>query len=365
MKEKRILFFNPYPVNKAPSQRLKYEQYFDAFRQDGWIIENNSFINDTFWAFIYKPGRTFAKMYQTFLAYFRRFFFILFQVKKYDVVYIHLWVTPFGPPIFEFLTILLAKRIVYDIDDLVYLSHSSKANKFWVALKGKKKMIYLMKKADHVITCTPKLDDFVRQFNKKTTDISSTVDTDVRYLPKTNYALASTPVLGWSGSVTTAKYLYLLAPALQNLSKKINFKLVVIGDKNFKIEGVNIEAYDWKEEIEMPLLNSFDIGLYPLPDEEWVYGKSGLKAIQYMALGIPTVATAIGTNFRVIQSNENGILVPVNDQDAWTQALEQLLQDKSLRTKLGKAGREKVVNDFSIQANKKTYLDILNRILIR
>lgn len=360
MKNKRILFLNPYPVNKAPSQRLKYEQYFDAFREDGWQIDNSSFINEHFWTFIYKPGHVFAKFIQTFLAYIRRFFTILFQVPKYDVVYVHLWVSPFGPPFFEFLTVLLAKRVIYDIDDLVYLSDSSKANKFWVNLKGKKKMIYLMKKAYHVITCTPTLDKFVRKYTTHTTDISSTVDTDLRYQAKTDYALHSIPILGWSGSVTTARYLYLLAPALQTLSQSHNFKLIVIGDNNFNIDGVNVEAYDWSESIEIPLLSTFDIGLYPLPNEEWVYGKSGLKAIQYMALGIPTIATAIGTNFRVITNDESGLLIPVDDTQAWVNAIERLLQDATLREKLGKAGRDKVVKQFSISANKKTYLDILN-----
>ena len=81
-----------------------------------------------------------------------------------------------------------------------------------------------------------------------------------------------------------------------------------MGDENFKIDGVEVEAIPWKESYEIEVIKKFDIGLYPLPDEPWVYGKSGLKALQYMAAGVPTIATAIGTNFRIIENGVDGFL---------------------------------------------------------
>ena len=66
-------------------------------------------------------------------------------------------------------------------------------------------------------------------------------------------------------------------------------------------------------------LQEIDIGLYPLPDEEWVLGKSGLRALQYMGLGIPIVTTKIGANSRIIQDGENGFLV--SDQKEWKDRL--------------------------------------------
>lgn len=354
---KKILFLSPYPENKAPSQRLKYEQYFQIFKDEGYEIKTKSFVNENFWKILYLPNHTIKKIYYTFLGYLKRFF-LLFTLKKYDVVYVHLWVTPMGIPLFEWLVILFAKKIIYDIDDMIFLGHSSNANRIWQSLKGKNKMIYLMKNANHVITCTPKLDEYVKQYNINTTDISSTVDTVNRYIPSNNYSNEHQLILGWSGSHSTSKYLYLLSNVLRNLALKHDFKLIVMGDNTFNIEGVNIEAIEWEKSIEIKTLQKFDIGLYPLPDEEWVYGKSGLKAIQYMALGIPTIATALGANFRIIENEHNGYLVNPDDYQEWGIKIEKLLKDADLRKKLGKAGRQTIIEKYSIEANKDKYLAV-------
>ncbi len=356
-KKKKILFVAPYPVNKAPSQRLKYEQYYPFFEEAGFEITTHSFIDETFWKIIYRHGFIVQKMVHTLMGYGRRLR-DLFFIRKYDVVYIHLWVTPLGFPVFEWLYCLLAKRVVYDIDDLIFLGHSSSANKLFESLKGKAKAIYLMKHAHHVITCTPMLDDFVKKFNQNTTDISSTINTDV-YKPRENYAVKNKIVLGWSGSHSTARFVHLLKNVFIELKKEFDFTLLVIGDEQFTMEGIDVKAIKWNAETETEDLLKMDIGLYPLPDEKWVYGKSGLKALQYMGLGIPTVATAIGANFRIIRNGVNGFLV--NDDDEWTAALKNLIRDESLRKDLGTAARKTVVNYFSLHANKKAYLKVLTK----
>ena len=309
---------------------------------------------------IYKKGHYLQKIGYTISGYARRVF-DLFRIRKYDIVYVHLWVTPLGAPVFERMVAGLSKKMIFDIDDLVYLKNlKSKATPLISKLKGAQKPIYLMRKADHVITCTPYLDNFVRELNPNTTDISSTVDTEA-YKARMDYSQKEKEVIiGWSGSLSTAKYLHLLDEPLRKLSTKLNFKLLVLGDKDFVIDGVKVEAYNWEKSIELPTIARFDIGLYPLPDEEWVYGKSSLKAIQYMAMGIPTVATAIGTNFRVIENGESGFLV--NNEYEWINAILQLANDAALREKLGKNARKKVVENFSITANKSTYISILNKL---
>jgi glycosyltransferase involved in cell wall biosynthesis len=284
---------------------------------------------------------------------------LLSQIKNYDAVYVHLWVTPFGPPLFENAVKRRAKRLIYDIDDLVYLRNTkSNAHALVTFIKGRKKPIYLMKHASHVITCTPYLDEFVRQYNPHTTDISSTVDTDTRYQPINNYCNHEILTIGWSGSVSTSKYFYLLANVFKQLSKSHQFKLLTMGDAEIKIDGMEIEAHQWQEASEMETLRRFDIGVYPLPNEQWVYGKSGLKAIQYMALGIPTVATGIGANFRVIENGVSGFLV--NTDEEWIAALSKLIDDADLRKKIGANARKRVEENFSVKANKQKYLDILN-----
>ena len=355
LKKHKILFLSPYPVNKAPSQRLKYEQYYPFFEEAGFEITTSCFIDENFWEVIYKPGNYLKKIFYTFSGYARRIS-DLFNIKKYDIVYIHLWVTPLGKPFFEWLFCRAAKKVVYDIDDLIFLGHSSAANKNSQFLKGKDKAIYLVKNADHVITCTPHLDNFVKYYNPNTTDISSTINTEV-YRPKQDYSVKEKIVLGWSGSHSTSKFLYLLKDVLLELNRQFDFKLVVVGNSEFKIEGLNLEAKEWQEETEVDDLSKIDIGLYPLPDEPWVYGKSGLKALQYMALGIPTIATAIGANFRVINTGVNGILV--KNDDEWKKAITLLVNDIELRKKIGAEARKTVENSFSLHANKDKYINVL------
>lgn len=360
MKGKKILFVCPYPENVAPSQRLKFEQYYPSFREAGFTVDTHAFISRRFWNIIYKPNNFFAKALHTLSGYMRRCL-LLFRLRSYDMVYVHLWVTPFGPPLFEWLFRKLSKKMVYDIDDLVYLKNvDSKAHPLVTVIKGRKKPIYLMKVADHVITCTPYLDQFVRQYNTYTTDISSTINTD-RYQPKVNYNSLPPLYIGWSGSLSTAKYLHLLDDVFVALAKEIPFKLVVMGDASYTLPGVDVEALAWSEDVEIPTIRRFDIGVYPLPDEEWVLGKSGLKALQYMAAGVPTVATAIGTIFRIIEDGKNGFLV--NSPEQWIRVLRQLLSDAALREVIGTRARQTVEESYSIHANKATYLSVIISLL--
>jgi glycosyltransferase involved in cell wall biosynthesis len=359
---KKILFVTPYPFNKAPSQRLKFEQYYAAIEANGFEISKNAFVSDKFWDIIYKKGFWGKKILFTLQGYWSRLV-CLFRLRRYDVVYMHLWVTPFGFPFFEWLYTKLSRKVIYDIDDLVYLPGiKSDMNPLITSLKGRNKPLFLMRHADHVITCTPYLDSIVRKYNVQTTDISSTINTSL-YHPRQDYSIdKELVVLGWSGSVSTTKHLRVLEPVLRKLKEQgLKFKLKVMGDESFQIEGIDVEAIPWKESYEVDVISGFDIGLYPLPDEQWVYGKSGLKALQYMAAGVPTVATAIGTNFRIIENGYNGFLVKTDDE--WIDCLKKLINDKELRERVGKNGARVVEQRFSINANKNTYLNIIREVI--
>lgn len=359
---KKLLVICPNPEKYAPGQRLKYEQYFDSWRKDGWEVDVEPFMSEKFQHIVYKKGNFLKKVWYTFTGYCRRII-LLTKVSNYNLVYIFIWVTPFGPPLFEWMYWKTAKKVIFDIDDLVFLKNNPHEKKYLSWVKGKGKPIFLMEHADHVITCTPYLDGFVRKYNSKTTDISSTVDTEERYIPINTYTNDHEIILGWSGSHSTAKYLYLLKNVLLKLKQHIDFKLLVMGDESFFIEGVSIEAVKWTEETEIETLQKMDIGLYPLPlNDEWVLGKSGLKAIQYSALGVPTIATNVGCNDRVILNNETGYLVKTDDE--WVEKLLLLIRDASLRRQMGINARRHIITHYSLNANKNTYLKILNDAIV-
>lgn len=354
MRKKKILFIVPYPFDKAPSQRLKFEQYYKSFEEDGFEITKSSFISNAFWKVIYKKGFFFQKIFYTGAGYIKRLR-DLFRLRRYDVVYVHLWVTPFGPPFFEWLFCKLGKLIIYDIDDMIYLTPPNSPNPAINWLKGKGKPIYLFKKSDYVLTSVIAIEEYAKKFNTNVINLPITIDTD-KYTPRENYDAAKI-TLGWSGSVSTSPYLHLLDNVLKKLKKEIDFKLLVMGDENFKIEEIEIEAIPWKEEYEISTIKRFDIGLYPLPQDSWVHGKGGGKALQYMAAGVPTVATAVGMNFKIIENGTCGFLAETEEE--WLSCIKKLMENETLRRQMGQNGVSIVRDRFSVRANKERYLSVL------
>jgi L-malate glycosyltransferase len=356
-KRKKILVICPHPIDVAPGQRLKYEQYFDHWRKNGYDIKVSPFFSNRMQHILYNKSNKLEKVFWVIRAYIKRIVG-LFTLKQYDLVYIFLWVTPFGYPLMERLYVAMNRNMVYDIDDAIFIKAESMVNRSIDFIRGRSKPFFLMKRAKHVIACTPYLTEVAGRYNTNVTDISSTINTDT-YQPVNNYRNDHKLVLGWSGSHSTSPFLYLLKDALLELQQKIPFKLLVMGDASFKIEGLDMEALPWSVENEVPVLQRFDIGLYPLPlDNDWVLGKSGLKALQYMAIGLPVVATAIGANYRIIENGRTGILVKTKEE--WIEQLALLMTDPGLREKIGRAARENVVRNYSIHANAPVYLSILH-----
>lgn len=351
----KILVISPHPEGFAPGQRLKYEQYFEYFKKNDIEVIVSPFISEKFLKIIYRKGYILHKIYFTISGYFQRIKDI-FRIKKYDGLYIFLYVTPFGPPIFEWVYTKIQPNFIYDIDDLVYLKRKNRENPIAEKLRGRSKIPFLIKRAKHVITCTPYLDDYAKNFNLNTTDISSTIDTD-KYIPKIKKVESLNITIGWSGSHSTVNYLNMLGNVLHQIQAKYGVKILVIGDASFSITNVSVEAINWSLSTEVEDLKRIDIGLYPLPDEKWVYGKSGLKALQYMALGIPTIATAVGANFRIIEDGISGFLV--ENEIQWYNTIEKLILNPNLRTEIGLRGRERVEKFYSIKANRDKYLNIL------
>ena len=357
----KVLFIVPYPVNTAPSQRLKYEQYFDYLSKNGYKFTVSPFYTLRAWSIIHRRGYIIEKVFWVVYGYLKRSF-DLFRMPFYDGLYIHLWVTPLGLPIFEFLTRLMNRKSIYDIDDMIFLKEENKFNRIWSLFKGRGKPFALMKRAGHVIVCTPKLEEIARRYNSRVTDISSTINIQV-YKPVKEYKKNETTVLGWTGSFSGLEYLHTLDNVLRDVAKQRKIKLSVIFnimDQGFELRGVAVENIPWRQETEVEDLQKIEIGLYPLIKGEWSLGKSGLKALQYMALGIPVIATAFGANPRVIENGVSGFLV--DSEQEWVDVIIKLIDNPNLRNKIGLAARARVEKYFSLEANKDKYLNIFQEI---
>lgn len=359
-----MLVLCPYPAGVAAGQRLKFEQYYDDWRDAGWEITVSPYMSSRLWSVAHQHGHFWTKLAGTLSGLVRRIG-DMFRIRRYDLVYVFMYVTPVGTSLFERLTRLLAHRLVYDLEDNVLIGQRLKGrfpNPLLRLLKGSGKANYLVRRADHVITSSPFLNNACLEKNEKRacTYISSSVDTD-RFLPVNSYSNAKTPVIGWTGTFSSSIYLDLLRPVLQQLAKRRAFRLRVIGNFDYSLDGVDLEVIRWTARDEIEDLQAIDIGVYPLPLEEWVTGKSGLKAIQYMAFGIPCVATAVGTTPMLIQDGQNGLLVKTGEE--WLSALERLLDDPELRRRLGEQARRDVVEKYSIRAVARDYRQVLASVM--
>ena len=167
----------------------------------------------------------------------------------------------------------------------------------------------------------------------------------------------TTPPLtvGWTGSNTTLKYLASLIPVLERVFDKVPFRLRVIGGSEIALETrVPSELIPWSSEREVTDLLPLDVGINPMPVAPWTRGKSSLKVMQYMALGIPSICVRYDFSEALIQDGENGLLA--GDDPGWEEALVRLLADAPLRERIGRAGRDTIRSDFTNAVQEERFL---------
>ena len=356
-----MLVICPYPEGVAAAQRLKFEQYYDYWRADGWVVDVAPFMDLTLWRILYERGHMGAKLAGIVKGYVRRFR-DLFRLARYDLVYCHMYMTPLGTSLFERALRGLARRLVYDVEDNV-ATHVDRVsndhpNPLLRVLRGSGKYRYLIRTADHVVTSSPSLNDRCLGLNRRKacSYISSSVDAD-RFMLANRYSNDHPVTIGWTGTFSSRPYLDLLRPVFQQLAKERHFRLRVIGNFDYDLPGVDLEVLRWNASEEVDQLHGIDVGVYPLPFDDWVGGKSGLKAIQYMMLGLPCVATNVGTTPLIIRHDDNGLLVRT-EQD-WLEALQALLDDPDLRRRLGEQARRDAVANYSVKAVAADYRRVL------
>jgi glycosyltransferase involved in cell wall biosynthesis len=359
---KTVLILCPSPRGTAATQRLKYEQYLGLLEKEGFSFTISNFQSTRFWKIIYKQGHTLEKIFWVCMGYIRRAYDLL-RAPFYDVVFVNLWATPLGPPVYERCLFWVNRNVVFDIDDMMFMKRYEHVKlNFFQRLKGSKKPLVLMRHARYVIVCTPALEKMALERNKfkNVADISSTINTD-RFIPVTSFIKRGITTIGWTGTHSSLPFLESLQPVLAEVSRQRQIKLLVIANKEYRMKDVETEFIPWREESEVEDLRQIEIGLYPIPANEYSLGKSSLKALTYMAIGIPLVATAYGTNFRVMQNGVQGFLAA--SEKEWVQNIIRLIDDIQLRKQMGSAGRKTVEDHFSIKANFQKYLQVFNSVI--
>jgi glycosyltransferase involved in cell wall biosynthesis len=348
-KQVNILFLVPYPLRQAPSQRFRVELYFPELDKAGVQWKVQSFFDRRAWNSLYQSSNYFKKIGGVLRGYLRRWKIILFGLSKYQFVFIHREAAPLGPPLFEWLLAkIFRKKIIFDFDDAIWIPNTTASNRLAGWMKCFWKVKWICKWSYTVVGGNEYLCDFARRYNTNVLCIPTSVDTENGHNRiKEHTVLAHEVVIGWTGSHSTIKYLDKLVPVLGELEKEILCSFLVISDKAPQFPLSKMQYCPWNEKTETEDLLKIDIGVMPLENDAWSEGKCGFKLIQYLALGIPAVASPVGVNKKIIQHGVNGFLCSTNEE--WLQSLKSLAADGSLRTRLGADGRKMIEENYSLK----------------
>jgi glycosyltransferase involved in cell wall biosynthesis len=353
---KRLLVLAPAPTSAA-STRFRLEQFFPALREAGVEPVLRPFLDEQGFRLLYRPGETAKKALAALRALSGRMIDLARAVGAAGVL-LHREAALVGPPLLEWL-LSLARPLIFDLDDAVWVPYASPTYGALMSrlLKAPDKTYFTLGAARRVIAGNRYLADEARRFNAHVDVIPTVVDTRIfRPSPSEN----EVPVVGWVGTHSTLQYLRTLIPALQRLTVRRRFLLRVVG-ATLDAPGVVVENRPWSLEREVSDFQSFDVGLYPLAEDAWSLGKSGFKAVQYMACGVPVVASPVGVTTEMVRDGENGFLA--TSEDDWVNRLESLLDDAKLRRRLGENGRAQAETRWSLQTHAPRFVEIVSEAL--
>jgi glycosyltransferase involved in cell wall biosynthesis len=337
------------------------EQWADILEAQGVKIDFQSFECQELHSLLYQRGRTLKKVSLVMRAFARRLR-LMRRLGDYDAIYVFREAALLGPPVFERWIHRSGVPMIFDFDDAVFVPYVSPSNGYLSLLKFPSKTKTICRLSSHVMAGNSYLAKYASEVNERVTIVPTTIDTD-KYAADPNSRSSEPPVIGWSGSYSTVQHLDTLQNVFRRLARREQFRLSVIGAPGYRLDGVDVEVVPWRAGTEVSDLSRIDIGVMPLPDDEWSRGKCGLKALQYMALGIPTVCSPVGVNTEIILDGRNGLIASTEEE--WIDRLVRLLKSPDLRAQLGRAGRATVEARYSASSQAARVLAVLESVVSR
>lgn len=350
----KILFVAQHRPDRSPSQRFRFEQYLSFLKSRGYGYDFSFLIDADDDRVFYKPGNLLRKSAIFLKAALKRYQDVR-NADQYDLVYIQREAFMTGSSWFEKRFSRSKAAMVFDFDDAIWNHDVSEGNKSFAWLKDASKTKRIIAHSDLIIAGNRYLADYAAQYNPNVLIIPTTIDTD-EYKPVQERTENRKVVIGWSGSITTIKHFELAIPFLSALKAKYGdrIEIAVVGDGTYRNDSLGIVGKPWNKSTELSDLGGFDIGIMPIPDDDWSKGKCGLKGLQYMALSIPAVMSPVGVNREIIQDGENGFLADAPGE--WVDKISKLIDSKELRRQLGTAARKTVVDHYSVESQKEQYI---------
>ena len=360
----RVLIVTAHRIDRAPGQRFRFEQYLPYLSRHGFEFTWANLLDAEDDRAFYRAGAAAGKAWVLAKAAGRRVRDIT-RAKQFDAILLFREAFPLGVTLFERQLARSGVPMIFDFDDAIWLDATSDANRSFAWMKRGAKTGELIALCEIALAGNAYLADYARKFNRDVRIVPTTIDTD-EYVPAPREHRQDAVVrIGWSGSTTTIEHFKHAIPALTTLRQRYGNRIAItaIGDENYRCPELDVQALPWRRDTELRDLGTFDLGIMPLPDDEWARGKCGLKGLQYMALEIPTIMSPVGVNTEIITHGENGFLASTHDQ--WVDTMSRLIESVELRRRLGAAGRATVVEHYSVLSQRDVYLSIFREACAR
>lgn len=325
---------------KGASSRMRFEQFVPALADLGVDVEIAPLLRDEYIERLYSKKS--KAVGQIFGDYLRRLPWLL-QARRFDLLWIEKELFPDLPSWFESLLGIAGVGYAVDYDDAIFHNYDLSTNP-WRRMLGRK-IDSVMRNASLVVCGNNYLANRAVSAGARRVEVVPTVIDLMRYSVRPS-ACTDKLVVGWIGSAATVKYLDVAVPALRALSEEYPVQLRVIG-ADFSAPGINVECRPWSEYDEVLQIKEFDIGIMPLLDSPWERGKCGYKLIQYMACGVPVIASPVGVNELIVEDGASGYLA--GDQKAWLDAFKRLASEPEKRKVFGARGRQVVEERYCLQ----------------
>jgi glycosyltransferase involved in cell wall biosynthesis len=335
----RVLALSRYGRQGA-SSRMRTFQYREPLAAQGIEFDIHPLLGDDYLRALYHGGNRLAAALRSFghrIGDLRR-------ARDYDAVWVEKEFFPWLPAFIELGLLPSDAPLIADYDDAVFHRYDQHRSALERAVLGRK-LDRVMARADLVVAGNAYLAQHAERAGARRIAIVPTV-VDLDRYPLRPRSPSPTLTVGWIGTPSTMEYFEPLKPVLRGLSQEIPMRVVAIGARPDQMVGEPFAAVPWSEAGEVEALRALDIGVMPLPDTPWERGKCGYKLIQYMALGLPVVASPVGANAAIVREGENGFLATGDDE--WRAALTTLAGDPALRERLGQAGRRRVEAEYAL-----------------
>lgn len=338
--------------SEAASTRQRILQYAEPFARSGIELECQALLGNDYVRSL-ADGRSVSPA-RIIGAYWKRMNALLMGPRA-DVYWIYADLFPYLPAAFDHLLFRLKRPVVIDWDDAffeLYARHRSPL----VRMLYRNKLDRLLSRADAITCGNSHLYDYARKFCARRLIVPTAVDTNKVRPAEGRHP--GPPVIGWIGSASTWPYVRPYLPLLRCLVAEGKASVLVVGagQAGRSDEGGGIEFRDWSEAREIADLQAMDIGIMPVPDRPWERGKSGYKLIQYMATGLPCVASPVGANCDIVVDGETGFLAATDNE--WESALRKLIDDPNLARNLGQAGRRRAIKFYSLASQAPRLVEL-------